>query len=91
VHKHQEIIPYFNNNMDKESDYPIFQLAKTLRILQVFGPVPPMQMLIRDILHQASLNHHDLYIQSLSTLASRSLVLLLTTNKLLQFAFQVSF
>ena len=50
VENHQAIVPYFNNNMDKESDYPIFQLAMTLRLHQVFGPMPSAQMLLQDIL-----------------------------------------
>jgi hypothetical protein len=40
VQNHQAIVPYYNNNMDKESDYPIFQLARTLNLHQVFGPMP---------------------------------------------------
>jgi hypothetical protein len=28
----QVIVPYYNNNMDKDSDYPIYQLAKTLQL-----------------------------------------------------------
>lgn len=60
---HQAIVPYFNHIMGKESDYPIFQLAKTLQLRQVFGPMPSAQMLLQDILHAAAMNQHDLYIQ----------------------------
>jgi hypothetical protein len=63
VEDQQAIVPYTNNNMDKESDYHIFQLGKILCLHQVFGPMPSAQMLIKDILHKASLNQHDLYIQ----------------------------
>jgi hypothetical protein len=63
IEDHQAFVPYFNKNMDKESDYPIFQLAKTLRLHQVFGPMPSAQMLLQDILYAATMNQHDLYIQ----------------------------
>lgn len=52
-----------NNNMDKESDYPIFQLAKTLQLHQVFGPMPSAQMLLQDILQASMMNQHNLCIQ----------------------------
>jgi hypothetical protein len=34
LENHHTIVPHFNNNMDKESDYPILQLAKTIGIHQ---------------------------------------------------------
>lgn len=49
--------------MDKDSDYPIFQLAKSLGLHQVFGPMPSAQMLVHDILQAATMHHHHLYIQ----------------------------
>jgi hypothetical protein len=63
IQDRQAIVPYFNNNMDKDSDYPIFQLAKTLGLHQVFGPMPSAQMLVQDILQAATVHHLDLYIQ----------------------------
>lgn len=63
VQNYQEIIPYLNRNMDAESDYPIFQLARTLQLHQVFGPMPSAQMLLQEILQVSMMNHHDLYIQ----------------------------
>lgn len=46
VQNHQEIVPYLNNSMDRESDYPIFQMARILQLHQVFGPMPSAQMLL---------------------------------------------
>jgi hypothetical protein len=63
VQNRHAVVPFFNNRMDKECDYPIFQLAKTMNLHQVFGPSPSAQMLIQDILHAVSLTHHDRYIQ----------------------------
>jgi hypothetical protein len=63
VQNHHELVPFFSNSMDKESDYPIFQLAKTMNLHQVFGPSPSAEMLIQDILLTVSLTHHDRYIQ----------------------------
>lgn len=62
VQNQQAIVPYFNNNMDKDSDYPIFQIAKTLNLHQVFGPMPSAQMLIEDILQVTMANQHNLYV-----------------------------
>jgi hypothetical protein len=62
IENHQDIVHQFNNNMDKESDYPISQLAKTLKFHQVFGPLPPAKMLLQYILYASSLSHHSLYI-----------------------------
>lgn len=63
LENHHAIVPHFNNNMDKESDYPILQLAKTIGIHLGFGPSPSAQMLLQDILYTASLSHHNLYVQ----------------------------
>lgn len=63
VQNHQEIIPYLNSNMDPESDYPIYQLARILQLHQVFGPMPSAQMLLQEILQVSMMNHHDFYIQ----------------------------
>jgi hypothetical protein len=62
VQNHHEIVPYLNN-MDRDSDYPIFQLARTLQLHQVFGLMPLAQMLLQDILQASMMNHHDLYFQ----------------------------
>jgi hypothetical protein len=62
VQNHQAIVPYYNNNMDKESDYPIFQLARTLNLHLVFGPMPSAQMIIEDILHVLMSYQHNLYV-----------------------------
>lgn len=51
IQNQQAIVPFFNDNMDKESDYPIFQLAKTLNLHQGYGPMLSAQMLIEEILH----------------------------------------
>ena len=59
--------------MDPHSDYPIHQLARTLGLHQVFGPMPSAQMLLQDILHKASLNHRDTTFRGPSTLASLGL------------------
>jgi hypothetical protein len=62
IENHQDIVHQFNNNMDKESDYPISQLAKTLKFHPVFGPLPPAKMLLQYIMYASSLSHHSLYI-----------------------------
>jgi hypothetical protein len=68
IQNKQDIVPYFNNNMDKESDYPIFQLANTHNLHQVFGPVPSAKMLIQDILQVSLERQHHLYLQRPLTL-----------------------
>lgn len=57
-------MPYLNNNMDQESDYPIYQLARTLQLHQGFGPMPSAQMILHDILQATSImGSHNLYVQ----------------------------
>lgn len=63
VQNHQEIIPLMNAAMDRESDYPIFQIANTLKLHQGHGPMPSAQMLLQEILLSTRANQHTMYIE----------------------------